>query len=156
GFWKLGAIVLYLIGACLVVAYLFNWDFPELNRDLVGGCILLILLCSTPWALGCYAATALWLLRIHGGRFQFGLGHLLGATGWLVAHVCAWRVSYVLMMQEYSRLPKTPPGCFVCTAAARGHPWLVGSREYRLADGAVCRMNDQLRRLKAFELLLLC
>jgi hypothetical protein len=59
------------------------------------------------------------------------------------------------MLEEYSRLPKNaPPTCFVCTAAAKGHPSVVRSQRYIACDAAVYAVNDQLRTLKAFELLL--
>ena len=58
------------------------------------------------------------------------------------------------MLDEYSRLPKTEPAhCFVCTAAAAGHPGVVHSQSWQAADGRMIRVNDQLRYLKAFELL---
>ena len=63
--------------------------------------------------------------------------------------------SYLVMLQEYAKLPKTPPGnCYICTAAARGHRRLVRSEERLLPGGTVRRVNDQTRYFKAAELLL--
>jgi len=65
----------------------------------------------------------------------------LAATVWAK---CAAAVSY------WNSLPDEPPSCFVVSAAARGHPWLTGSR----ANPRTGRMeNLQLRRLRAFEAL---
>jgi hypothetical protein len=61
----------------------------------------------------------------------------------------------VLMLAKYASLPLTPPGdCFVCTAAAKGHRSLVGSQVFFVDRGRTCVVNDQLRVLKAFELLI--
>jgi hypothetical protein len=114
------------------------------------------LACSTSWALAAYAFVSARLIwAAPPPRFRFSLAQLLGATTWFAAHCGAWRASCLLMLQEYSRLPAAPPPtCFVCSAAARGHSRLVGSQTYVAPDGTAYRVNDQLRRLKAFELLL--
>ena len=60
------------------------------------------------------------------------------------------------MLEEYSRLPTAPPsGCFVCTAVAGGHRRVVRGEEFLGANGSAYRVNDQLRVLKALELLLM-
>jgi hypothetical protein len=59
------------------------------------------------------------------------------------------------MLREYAALPLTAPSqCFVCTAAAKGHPRVVRSKEYLDPQGMAFRVNDQLRFLKGIELLL--
>ena len=84
------------------------------------------------------------------------LGELLGLVSWFAAHCGAWRLSFIWMLEEYSQLPTTEPNrCFVCTAAARGHRRVVHGEDYRAPNGSLYRVNDQLRILKAFELLLL-
>lgn len=57
------------------------------------------------------------------------------------------------MLEEYAKLP-TAPGCYIATAAARGHRRFVGARLYFAADGRRFAVNDQLCRLKCFELIL--
>ncbi|MGO8690269.1 MAG: DUF6688 family protein [Thermoguttaceae bacterium] len=118
--------------------------------------LIVCIWCSTPWAFAAYtyvSARLIWAAQPP--RFRFSLAQLFAVTTWFAAHCGAWRASYLLMLHEYSRLPTTPPHhCFVCTAAARGHAWIVGSQTYVASDGTPCRVNDQLRRLKAFELLL--
>ena len=99
-----------------------------------------------------YVATSFHLIRGSETRFRFSLAQLLGFVSWFAAHCSAWRLSYVWMLEEYSRLPTTPPsGCFVCTAAASGHPPVVRGEDYPAPGGATYRVNDQLRVLKAFE-----
>ena len=111
--------------------------------------------CSTPWALAAYVATSFQLIRGSETRFRFSLAQLLGFVSWFAAHCSAWRLSYVLMLEEYSRLPTTPPErCFVCTAVAGGHACVVRGEEYLAPSGAAYRVNNQMRVLKAFELLL--
>ncbi len=140
--WILGgAIVLLLFLAGVTEA------FP--------GVIVSFLCCSTPWALAAYVATSFRLIRGSETRFRFSLAQLLGFVSWFAAHCSAWRLSYVLMLQEYSRLPITPPErCFVCSAVAGGHRRVVRGEEYFAPSGTAYRVNDQLRVLKAFELLL--
>jgi hypothetical protein len=115
-----------------------------------------ILWCSTPWALASYAAVSVYVARRGGSeRCRFSLAQLLAVFAWWAAYLGAWRTSFLLMLEEYAALPETPPqGCYVASAAARGHRRVVGSRGYRLPDGSICPVNDQLRYLKAFELLL--
>lgn len=118
--------------------------------------IFVSLWCSTAWALATYSAVSIYLLRWSGATpFRFSLAQLLSAFGWLSAHLAAWRVSFLAMLDQYARLPLSPPGgCFVCTAVAQGHPCVVRSQSYVAPDGEVFQVNDQLRRLKALELLL--
>lgn len=117
--------------------------------------IVVCLWCSTPWALASYLSTSLRLIRGGNARFSFSLAQLLGFVTWFAAHCSAWRLSYIVMLEEYSRLPTTPPqGCFVCAAVAKGHSCVVRGEDYRAPNGTTYRVNDQLRILKGFELLL--
>src|SRR5262249_24674408 len=55
----------------------------------------------------------------------------------------------------YSKLPLTAPqNCYVATAAARGHQSIVRSTRVMASDGSWFMVNDQLRRLKAAELII--
>lgn len=54
----------------------------------------------------------------------------------------------------YKSLPTSPPGCFVVSAAANGHPRFVGSANCRTSDGMAFSVNHQLRYFKAFEIAL--
>ena len=120
-----------------------------------GAPIFFCLWCSTPWALASYAATSYYLIRGSGSGLRFSLAQLLGFVTWFAAHCGAWRLSFLWMLEEYSRLPTQPSGCFVCTAVAHGHPRVVRGEDYLARNGMVYRVNDQLRVLKAFELLLM-
>jgi len=92
--------------------------------------------------------------RAPGARFQFTLAQLLGMAAWLAAYAGAWRIAWTTMLQQYAALPKSPPSCYIATAAARGHPWLVRAEQRFGPDGRAYRVNDQMRYLKAGELLL--
>ena len=117
--------------------------------------IFVCLWCSTPWALAAYVATSFHLLRGSKTPLRFSLAQLLGAVSWFAAHCGAWRLAFLWMLEEYSRLPTSQPDrCFICTAAARGHLRVVHGEVYRAPNGTAYRVNDQLRVLKAFELLL--
>jgi hypothetical protein len=118
--------------------------------------IFLSLLCSTPWAVASYATMSYLVIRHRREKgFQFSLAQLLGVVTWFAGYCAAWRVAYLAVLAEYAKLPTEPPqGCYLCTAAARGHRRFVKSEEYLTAAGTTCRVNDQLRCFKAFELLL--
>ncbi len=117
--------------------------------------VFVCLWCSTPWALASYVATSFHLIRGSNARLRFSLAQLLAAVSWFAAHCSAWRISFIWMLEEYSRLPTTQPErCFVCTAVANGHPRVVHGEDYLAPNGTAYRVNDQLRVLKAFELLL--
>jgi len=131
-------------------------DASDFFVALVAVPCFLCLFCATPWAVACYGIMAIYAAR-HSGvkRFRFSLARLLAVVTWLAAFLGACRTSVLWMLQEYAKLPTTPPeGCYVATAAARGHRRLVGAEEYAGPSGKVYRVNDQMRYLKTAELLL--
>jgi hypothetical protein len=115
------------------------------------------LFCSTPWAVASYATMSFLMIRHRSEKgFQFSLAQLLGFVTWFGGYCAAWRVAFLLVLEEYSKLPTVEPErCYICTAAARGHRRWVASEEFFAADGRIFRVNDQLRRFKAFELFLM-
>ena len=65
----------------------------------------------------------------------------------------AWQQAIQAAWEKYSWLPKEQPGgCYVVTAAAQGHPWLVGAEWRRDGAGRAAITSRQLRVLKSFEL----
>lgn len=118
--------------------------------------LFFFLFCSTSWAVTSYATMTFILLRHQEDvRFRYTLSQLLGMTTWFAGFFAAWRVSYLIVLQEYSKLPTTAPECYICTAAARGHKHWVSSEECITENGEVFRVNNQMRCFKAFELLIL-
>ncbi len=74
---------------------------------------------------------------------------------WLGTYLGTLRISVTRAIEQYAQLPPTPPkNCYVCTAAARGHPALVGSHRWTAPDGTAMAVNWQMRRLKAAEVAL--
>ncbi|MEE8453128.1 MAG: DUF6688 family protein [Thermoguttaceae bacterium] len=145
-FFAMGVIVALLLllvfgeSACEFIVGLFFFDY---------------LYFSTPWAVAAYSIVSLDLLRHQGtGRFRFSLAQLFGVITWLAAHFGAWRASVNWMLIEYAKLPTTPEDCYVCTAAAKGHGWLTRTERCRCPSGRRYRVSDQMRRLKAIELIL--
>ncbi len=77
-------------------------------------------------------------------KFKFWFSQLWGFPFWVGALLNARRI--------YSNLPDEPPqGCFVVTAASRGHAAVVGPFEAHERNGVVRRVNRQLLTLWAFE-----
>lgn len=100
-----------------------------------------------------YLAMTVRLLRWYPQARRFRMSDLLiGLTG-LAGFLGACRWSVLRSLAEYSELPTSPPpACYVATAAARGHTWLVGSHEIVSPCGTHWRLNRQLRILKAAEI----
>jgi MFS family permease len=104
------------------------------------------------WSLLITGTTGYRLLRHYETRFTLLRG--VGILAWLGGFAATWSLSIMRTLQLYSQLPTQPPDCYIATAAANGHPRLVGSREVTLPSGARMRVNAQLQRLKCAELAL--
>lgn len=76
--------------------------------------------------------------------------HWSAVLVWLMGYVATWKFSIESAIQLYSQLPKSKPNCYVSTAAATGHTWLVQSQVNE--HGHV--VNWQMRYLKTFELIM--
>ncbi len=121
-------------------------------------CIGWSLMCSPALALGAYTFMAWSLIRNNPTRrFRFSLAQLMGLLTWAAVYMAAWRTAVVLMWQEYAKLPSESPqsGCYIATAAAAGHRWVVGGKMCWTSDGKRFLANDQMRCFKATELALL-
>jgi len=114
------------------------------------------LLFATPWITTLtFARYSRQLVRYTGSRWQLRLSELLGITTWAAGYMAAWRLAYHEALDHYSRLPSSPPTCYIATAAAHGHRRFVGAQELWAEDGTPRVVNRQLARLKAAELALL-
>nr|NIP84361.1 hypothetical protein [Planctomycetales bacterium] len=143
--------VLILVGVGVFVGPQRLTDLMEISSAIL---IFSNLAAAPFWALTVYAAMGLRIYRRQPGARQFSLAQLVGVLSWFSAHLAAWRWGWRLAMIEYAQLPtQQPNGCYVVTAAARGHRWWVGADRSPGADGAF-RANNQLRYLKAAELAL--
>jgi hypothetical protein len=110
---------------------------------------LFALIAAPGLTLASYLSVARVLLTYRDGKKR---GWWLWAP-WLGGYSAAWWGSVVFMLDAYSKLPRAAPsGCYVVTAAAGGHPWLVRSKRMIRDDGSVAVMNAQLHRLKLAEL----
>ena len=106
-----------------------------------------------PWlTASAFAIASLQLLRTS-AESRFSIKALLLTVAWLSGLAACWRLAWLRALAIYAQLPtERPTDCFVVTAAAQGHPWVVGS--YRVAGGTGHPVNRQLLRLKALELVL--
>ena len=69
----------------------------------------------------------------------------------LAAYLGIWRLVVWRTAEAYAALPASCSGCFVVTAAARGHAAVVGS-SWRSMNGQPSVSNAQLRTFKCFEI----
>jgi hypothetical protein len=111
---------------------------------------------GTPWAVAAYAWLTLFLLCQPFPHRNWSLLRFFGVFTWITVYIGAWRMAVTQMLEEYAKLSPTDPNltCYIATAAAHGHRHFVGARLHRAADGRCFAVNDQLCRLKCFELIL--
>jgi hypothetical protein len=104
------------------------------------------------WAFTAYLLMSVRMWRRGGGPSESRARWLLPA-GWVGAYAVTWKLANDAANDAYARLRPTPPGgCFVATAAARGHRWLTRAEEVVLDGGTRVLVTRQLRTLKAAEL----
>ena len=116
---------------------------------------LVVLTVAAPfWSLWMALQAAIWLFRVYG--FKLTLPHGVGIATWVAGYVAAWRFDILKMYELYAALPpQPPPDCYITTAAAQGHPQIVGSWSVRRGTGETMRVNKQLQILKCAELALM-
>jgi hypothetical protein len=150
-------VIVGLVGLALAIATLLS-AFADLGEAPFMPFFLVMvgnLYFSTAFALTSYAAMAIIILRCRQTeRFRFSLLQLLGVFLWAGWYFGAWRISFRTMLEEYAALPTAPSDCYVSSAAARGHGWLVRTGSYQTYGGGSQPANDQMRYLKAAELAL--
>ncbi len=116
---------------------------------------LAVILYGLPtWCLEIGALTSYRLLHDYELPARASAWSILGPLAWLGAYGAAWRWAVVRMLEAYADLPAYPPQCYIATAAAHGHPRLVGSWAAASHDGRPFRANRQLQRFKCAELAL--
>jgi hypothetical protein len=115
--------------------------------------LLMILMIGAPfWSFLISLRAAVWLFKNYETRFTPPRG--FGLTVWLAGYAAAWRFDILKMYELYAALPTEPP-CYIATAAAHGHPYVVGSWTVQRVDGKSMQVNRQLQRLKCAELALM-
>jgi hypothetical protein len=122
----------------------------------LGGAVIVGLVGAVPFALASYVCMALFVRR-HATppAAPSNTAHAASGVAWLGGYGVAWGMAVRNAINEYAALPLTKPsGCYVCTAAARGHRRLVGSETVVLTDGTPFTVNRQMRRLKCAEVAL--
>ncbi|MGB6043157.1 MAG: DUF6688 family protein [Pirellulales bacterium] len=130
----------------------------EAIAEMLGASISILIignLAAAPfWALFVYAVMGWWIYQQQKSTRQYSLAQILIVISWLGAYLAAWRWGLRLALTEYSKLPTEPPGgCYVVTAAARGHSWWVGT-DRKSVTGESGPANNQMRYLKAADLAL--
>jgi hypothetical protein len=116
---------------------------------LFGGFVL-SLFCAPFWFLTAYVYLSCFTLRA-----GFMSGDLRTKSVFSGVWVTALWISFYLASksvdQLYDALPPRSGGCFVATAAAKGHPCFVGSHIATNSAGKAVPITQQLVALKTFE-----
>ncbi|MFO0941688.1 MAG: DUF6688 family protein [Pirellulales bacterium] len=157
--FSIGRLFLFMTLVAFPIGLLANFLGKELNEDsprltvlpvaVLHGALIsapLLALWAYASAFGCFLeglSTKELLARLD--RYQWS-----SAVAWLIGYAAAWKLAIDTAILLYSQLPKSKPNCYVSTAAASGHKWLVGSEVN--SQGQV--VNGQMRHLKVAELLL--
>jgi hypothetical protein len=118
------------------------------------GVIVVAWLTLPGWCLMAYLRVARLVYRDYGGHAQFRLSEAMWLITWSGIYMGTWRISVTRALEEYAKLPEKPR-CYICTAAARGHSWIVASEEVDLQNGDLVVANLQMRRLKAAEIVVM-
>lgn len=121
---------------------------------LTGGLVLIPILLAGPYLMLMFMAPA--LCRIYRTDFDRPAEPARPVPGILAGagYAAAWPIAVTQAQIVYSSLPITPPGCYICSASARGHHWLTRPQWVRFADGSTRPVTRQMKTLKAAELLI--
>ena len=141
--------------------FLISSIFPEINLPFIGSELsapflflaAFFLACAPFWSFLIMARTSYLLLKDYETGFTLFGG--VGLLAWLGGFTGAWTFAVLRTIQTYNALPPQPPDCYIATAAAKGHPRMVGSRTIAQPNGSQMRVNPQLQRLKCVELAML-
>ncbi len=116
---------------------------------------LVVLTVAAPfWSLWMALQASIWLFKMYGFKLTPSRG--VGLAAWIAGYAAAWRFDILKMYELYAALPpQPPPDCYIATAAAQGHPQVVGSWLVRRGTGETIRVNRQLQILKCAELALM-
>ena len=113
--------------------------------------VMVLTIAAPFWSFLLALNTARWLFKNYETRLSLPQG--LGLASWIAVYAAAWRFDILKMYELYAALPpQPPPDCYIATAAAKGHPQIVGSWLVRRGDGNTVRVNKQLQTLKCAEL----
>ncbi len=151
--WVARYISLWIV-AFVLIAYLVIASFVREQAFLPVFLVLLGIFASGPfWSFLIALQASFWLLKYHETEFILPRG--LGVTAWVASYIAAWRYDILKMHEMYAALPPVPPDCYIATAAAHGHPAIVGSWKVNLANGKSLQVNRQLQIFKSAELALI-
>jgi hypothetical protein len=158
----------YAIGLLFIVPVGFAWFLLRVLADtsagfrkavlflgavaLVGGAyyepdrfalfLAAVLVTGPFWSLLAYGRLAWQVWRIEGPP------HRLAGAGWIGLFAASWFVAIRRARELYASLPAEPgDGCYVATAAARGHRWLVGDAQLATFKTAEHALQARLPRL---------
>ena len=145
--------LVFLFGGIILVSS-FVWGFEGLTALFIIPFFVSLIL-STPLAFLVYLGMSIRIIRIYREDLRYSIAELMGAVTWLAMFFAAIRATITNSLAEYAQLPLEPPeGCYIATAAANGHPAIVGSHRLSAVMGQPVFVNQQLTTFKAAELVL--
>jgi hypothetical protein len=151
--------LLWLAGLCVLgvlvaaVVRIERSGFLDTAAACLLGAGLAMLMAAPYWAFLAYVFMSLRVRRRATVSPRSNAAKAAGAASWTAAYSASWWLAVRRAADVYATLPEKPPDCYVATAAARGHPWLVKSARVWTPRGSAL-VNDQIRTLKCAELAL--
>lgn len=147
--WKINIAIIAVLIGILIALGIYQGEMEILPIQVLAG----LLIAAPFWSFLIALQAAIWLYKNH--ETKFTLVHGAGLTAWFITYAIGWRYDILKVLAIYSKLPTQPPNCYIATAAAQGHPRIVGSRLIYRGDGKSMRVNGQLQHLKCAELSLM-
>lgn len=152
--WMLSCVV--AVFAIMIVAAILHWNRAgslEAAPLAMLFSLFFILMCSLAfapfWTLLTFVFLSARLWRHPGREIGNMCAGISGVAAWTGAYAVAWRAGVTQATEIHRALN---PGCFVATAAARGHRRFVGSWPTAWRGEPGGRANRQLVTFKCFEL----
>lgn len=142
GIWSV--IVVSAVGALIA--------FPYAARDLLLFVLIVCVVAAPVLSWMTYIRASIMVAVEHQRHFgrerRSLLGWLLAVQALAATWFAGWKIAIDVMLFEYSKLPTTPPNCYLSAAAQHRHAWL-----FREATNDV---SLQTKRLKFLEIALRC
>jgi hypothetical protein len=150
-FWVMGGVAalgLLILAGSLVTRFSMDSLFAPLFLALIAtlGSGPLVTFCA-------FLLMSQWLFRNAPAARPFTV--MAGWFAWLFSFCGSALATATTAMHYYRSLPTSQPShCYIASMAARGHPRFVRAQCIRCADGQIYAVNDQLRVLKAGEVVI--
>jgi hypothetical protein len=153
GWLSIVGLILIGLGIYIGCSYYYHWYEPWYSR-ILWSCFMASLIAPFYWSFIAYLLMSIKILKHQQINNSLKFGRLLLFISWLSGYMVAWRIALITLFEKYNSLPTEPPKCYISTATARGHSWIVNSTLTRTTNGSIFPINHQMQYFKCAELIL--